>query len=135
MTNITYSLNEIDKAAKEIIQKAGSKILLFYGEMGVGKTTLIKEIIKQLGSTDNISSPTYSLVNEYKGTNGPIFHFDFYRINTIDEAFDIGVEDYLYSNEWCLIEWPEKIEELLPNNATVIDIIIQLDGKRSMNVN
>jgi tRNA threonylcarbamoyladenosine biosynthesis protein TsaE len=91
--------------------------------MGVGKTTLIKEIVKQLGVEENVSSPTFSLVNEYHTTsNEKIFHFDFYRIEEEEEAMDMGIEEYFYSNSWCLVEWPNKVENLLPLNAVTIII-------------
>jgi len=118
-----YALEELPIIAKEIIKSAKHKVLLFYGEMGVGKTTLIKEIVKQLGSMDTVSSPTFSLVNEYHTTNGEkIYHFDFYRINNENEALDIGVEEYFYSDCWCLAEWPDKVENLLPLNSVTITI-------------
>ncbi len=118
-----YTLNELSLIAKKIIATANSKILLFYGEMGVGKTTLIKEIVSQLGSSDIVSSPTFSLVNEYHSNlSDSIFHFDFYRIVNEEEALDIGIEEYFYNNNWCLIEWPNKVENLLPLNSTIITI-------------
>lgn len=120
-----YSLQQIDQIAKDIIQHSNHKILLFYGEMGAGKTTLIKEIVKQLGSIDNVSSPTFSLVNEYRSVeNKIIFHFDFYRIDSENEAMDMGIEEYFYSNNWCLVEWPNKIENLLPLESVIITISI-----------
>ena len=118
-----YTLNELSLIAKKIIATANSKILLFYGEMGVGKTTLIKEIVSQLGSSDIASSPTFSLVNEYHSNlSDSIFHFDFYRIEAEEEALDIGIEEYFHNNNWCLIEWPNKVENLLPLNSTIITI-------------
>ena len=115
-----YNLSDLPKIASEIIQKTKSKTLLFYGEMGVGKTTLIKEIVKQLGSKDVVSSPTFSLVNEYAAENMPLFHFDLYRIEEEVEIMDIGFEEYLDYNTWVFIEWPEKIPNLLPENAQKI---------------
>lgn len=132
----TYSLNDLTKVANSIIANAKHKVLLFYGEMGVGKTTLIKQICKELGTEDNISSPTFSLVNEYStGDNNTLYHFDFYRINHEEEALDMGVEDYLYSNNWCLIEWPENIENLLPLDAVAIHLSILEDGQRKIELN
>ncbi|WP_334057971.1 tRNA (adenosine(37)-N6)-threonylcarbamoyltransferase complex ATPase subunit type 1 TsaE [Polaribacter sp. P097] len=129
----TYSLNDLPKVANSIIASAKHKVLLFYGEMGVGKTTLIKQICKELGTEDNISSPTFSLVNEYSTCdNNTLYHFDFYRINHEEEALDIGVEDYLYSNNWCFIEWPENIENLLPLDAVAIHLSILEDGQRKI---
>jgi len=129
----TYSLNDLTKVANSIIANTKHKVLLFYGEMGVGKTTLIKQICKELGTEDNISSPTFSLVNEYSTSdNNTLYHFDFYRINHEEEALDMGVEDYLYSNNWCLIEWPENIENLLPLDAVAIHLSILEDGQRKI---
>jgi tRNA threonylcarbamoyladenosine biosynthesis protein TsaE len=103
--------------------------------MGVGKTTLIKEIAKQLGYKDIVSSPTYSLVNEYEGMDQKIYHFDFYRIKDETEALDMGLEDYLYTNNWNLIEWPEKIKNLLPKNADQLYILNNQDGTRTLKLN
>ncbi|MDO9595181.1 MAG: tRNA (adenosine(37)-N6)-threonylcarbamoyltransferase complex ATPase subunit type 1 TsaE [Lutibacter sp.] len=128
-----YTLEELPAIAKEVIKSAKNKVLLFYGEMGVGKTTLIKEIVKQLGSNDCVSSPTFSLVNEYHAVNGDkIYHFDFYRINNEYEALDIGVEEYFYSDCWCLIEWPNKVENLLPLNSVTITITANSDQLRTI---
>ncbi|MDP3946920.1 MAG: tRNA (adenosine(37)-N6)-threonylcarbamoyltransferase complex ATPase subunit type 1 TsaE [Lutibacter sp.] len=128
-----YALDELPAIAKEVIKSAKNKVLLFYGEMGVGKTTLIKEIVKQLGSSDGVSSPTFSLVNEYHAVNGDkIYHFDFYRINNEYEALDIGVEEYFYSDCWCLIEWPNKVENLLPLNSVTITITANKDQLRTI---
>jgi tRNA threonylcarbamoyladenosine biosynthesis protein TsaE len=128
-----YTLEELPAIAKEVIKSAKNKVLLFYGEMGVGKTTLIKEIVKQLGSNDGVSSPTFSLVNEYHKVNGDkIYHFDFYRINNEYEALDIGVEEYFYSDCWCLIEWPNKVENLLPLNSVTITITANSDQLRTI---
>lgn len=109
------SLHLLDAVAKQIIDALGdARILAFYGEMGAGKTTLITAICKQLGVTDNISSPTFSIVNEYvTATDETIYHFDFYRINSEDEALDLGYENYFFSGNRCFIEWPQKIENLM----------------------
>ncbi|TCI91027.1 tRNA (adenosine(37)-N6)-threonylcarbamoyltransferase complex ATPase subunit type 1 TsaE [Tenacibaculum sp. M341] len=121
--NVDYSIDELNDIAKKVLAKSKHKILLFNGEMGVGKTTLIKELCKVLGSTEIASSPTFSLVNEYETNKGEIiYHFDFYRIEDEEEALDIGVEDYFYSNNWCLIEWSENIKNLVPLNAVNIQI-------------
>ncbi|NVO04349.1 MAG: tRNA (adenosine(37)-N6)-threonylcarbamoyltransferase complex ATPase subunit type 1 TsaE, partial [Bacteroidetes bacterium] len=99
------------------------KVIAFYGKMGAGKTTFIKAICLKLGVVDNISSPTFSIINEYKTSESEtIYHFDFYRIKNISEAFDLGYEDYFYSNSFCFIEWPEKIEDLLPENCLKVSI-------------
>ena len=131
--NKTYTLQKLPQIAKELIESVSIKTLLFYGDMGVGKTTLIKELIKQLDSDDVASSPTFSLVNEYHSRNGDkIYHFDFYRIEDENEALDIGIEDYFYDNDWCLIEWPEKVKNLLPLNAVEIHLSINDDETRSI---
>ena len=128
-----YTLLEVDQIAREIIELISGKVVLFYGQMGVGKTTLIKEICKSLHTEDIISSPTFSLVNEYRTQNDePIYHFDFYRIESEEEALDIGVEDYFYSGDWCLIEWPNNIENLLPLDAVEIHLSYAAEGKRSI---
>lgn len=121
-----YTLNKLPSIALQIIKLAkNTKNILFYAEMGAGKTTLIKEIIKQLGVTDNVSSPTFSLVNEYLSINNEtIYHFDFYRIEDETEALDIGIEDYFYKDAWCFIEWPQNIESYLPKKSVVVNIEI-----------
>ncbi len=131
--NEDYSLEEIRRIAKDIISGVNNKTLLFYGEMGVGKTTLIKELCKELGSDDVISSPTFSLVNEYHtGDEDVIYHFDFYRIEQEEEAYDIGIEDYFNSNSWCLIEWPQNIQNLLPLNSTEVHLTHLENGLRNI---
>tara|TARA_B100000795_G_scaffold262789_1_gene241099 strand:+ start:763 stop:1170 length:408 start_codon:yes stop_codon:yes gene_type:complete len=131
--NKNYSLEDLSLIAAEIISSAKSKTLLFYGEMGVGKTTLIKEICKELKVQDSISSPTFSLVNEYQtSTNEKVFHFDFYRIKDLEEALDMGIEEYFYNNDWCLIEWPGNIENLLPLEAVEVHLTILDNRKRNI---
>ena len=131
--NKNYSLDNLSEIASEIIASAENKTLLFFGEMGVGKTTLIKEICKKLGVTDSISSPTFSLVNEYETSKKEkVFHFDFYRITDEGEALDMGIEEYFDNNDWCLIEWPKNIENLLPLDAVEIHLSILNDGKRNI---
>ena len=131
--NKTYTLQKLPQVAKELIETVSNKTLLFYGDMGIGKTTLIKELIKQLDSDDVVSSPTFSLVNEYHSRKGEkIYHFDFYRIEDENEALDIGIEDYFCDNDWCLIEWPEKVKNLLPLNAVEIHLSINDDETRSI---
>ena len=128
---ITFSLEEINEVAQQILDQNPNKVILFHGEMGVGKTTLIKILAKKLGVTEATSSPTFSLVNEYQAYNNQlVYHFDFYRINTETEALDMGVDDYLYSNNWCFIEWADKIPNLIPDSHSVITISLQADGKR-----
>lgn len=131
--NTNYSLENLSEIASEIIASAENKTLLFFGEMGVGKTTLIKEICKKLGVLDSISSPTFSLVNEYETSKEEkVFHFDFYRITDEEEALDMGIEEYFDNNDWCLIEWPKNIENLLPLDAVQIHLSILNDGKRNI---
>jgi hydrolase, P-loop family len=119
----TYTLSEIDTIAEKILPYLQSKVVIFRGGMGFGKTTLIKALVRALGSTDNVSSPTFSLVNPYEGANDKIYHFDFYRIKNEEEAFDIGFEEYLYSGDWCFIEWAERVEKYLPDAYTIIELI------------
>lgn len=131
--NTNYSLKNLPEIATAIIASAKSKTLLFFGEMGVGKTTLIKEICKQLDVVDTISSPTFSLVNEYQTSEAvAVFHFDFYRITDEEEAFDMGIEEYLYNNDWCLIEWPQNVENLLPLEAVKVHLSVLEDGQRNL---
>lgn len=133
--NKNYELNQVSEVSKEILQVVKGKILLFYGEMGTGKTTLIKELTKHLGVEEVVSSPTFSLVNEYYSNTGEtIYHFDFYRINSETEAYDIGIEEYFYSNHWCLVEWPEKVENLLPLDAVSIYLTINRDDSRNIQI-
>ena len=128
-----YTLNQLPQVATQIIEKASNKILLFYGEMGVGKTTLIKEIVKQLEVDDVVSSPTFSLVNEYLSRKGEtIYHFDFYRIEDKNEVLDIGIDEYFDSENWCLIEWPENIKNIVPLNAVKIRLSTNEDKTRSI---
>ena len=113
------NINEISEAAKLFIKNINeNKIFAFYGKMGVGKTTFIEAICKELGVEDVMTSPTFAIVNEYTdGKQNPIYHFDFYRIKKIEEVYDIGYEDYFFSGNLCFLEWPELIEEILPDNT------------------
>ena len=129
---ITYDQSEIDSVALRLLAKATSKTLLFYGDMGAGKTTLIKALIKALGAVDTGSSPTFSLVNEYETPQGAIFHFDFYRIEDENEALDMGLEDYLNSEAWIFIEWPQKIEKFLDPEAEKVVISGSSKNKRKL---
>ena len=133
--NIIFSLDQIKEVAAQILAQNPKKIILFNGEMGVGKTTLIKQLCKTLGVEDATSSPTFSLVNEYyTSDNQIVYHFDFYRLNKETEALDMGVDDYLYSGNWCFIEWSEKIGSLIPDEHSVITIELLADGKRELNL-
>ncbi|WP_109300749.1 tRNA (adenosine(37)-N6)-threonylcarbamoyltransferase complex ATPase subunit type 1 TsaE [Aquimarina sp. AU474] len=127
---LIYTLDDLPDVATKIIKNVNSKILLFDAEMGIGKTTLIKEICKQLGVQDTISSPTYSLVNEYQGSTELIYHFDFYRIEDEEEAHHIGFEEYLDSESWVFIEWPEKVTNLLPEDVAHLKINLSKEEKR-----
>ncbi|MBA6154425.1 tRNA (adenosine(37)-N6)-threonylcarbamoyltransferase complex ATPase subunit type 1 TsaE [Gelidibacter maritimus] len=127
-----YSVEEIESVASAILQETTSKTLLFYGDMGVGKTTLIKALSQQLGSTMNVSSPTFSIVNEYEINDGLIYHFDLYRIKDEEEALNFGIEEFLFNDQWIFIEWPEKLGNLLPEIFNTIEIKLNLDGTRSL---
>ena len=129
---LTYELSEIDRIAVQLLSEVKGKTLLFYGEMGAGKTTLIKALVKALGSEDTVSSPTFSLVNEYHSDQGRIFHFDFYRIEDETEALDMGIEDYLDSDSWKLIEWPQKIENLLESDMQKVEVFIENNKSRKL---
>lgn len=130
---IIFSLDEIHMAAQQIIDSHPKKVMLFYGEMGAGKTTLIKAIARKLGVHDTTSSPTFSLVNEYlSDTDDWVYHFDMYRLKNENEAYDMGMDEYLYSDHWCLIEWPEKIPTLIPHDHSTIKIKALPDGQREV---
>jgi len=132
----SYSEEDIPQIAKLLLAQISSKIWLFYGPMGCGKTTLIKALVMQLLKVDYANSPSFSLVNEYSDKDGiKIYHFDFYRIKNEEEALDIGVEDYFYSNNYCFIEWPDKVKNLLPLNAVAIKISVDADKSRILNYN
>ncbi len=127
------TLEEIEDAARQFVEAMGDNtVFAFYGKMGAGKTTFIKEVCKLLGVTDNITSPTFAIVNEYRSdiAGELIYHFDFYRIKKLEEVYDLGYEDYFYSGAVCFIEWPELIEELLPGNTIKVTIEEEADGAR-----
>lgn len=130
-----FTLDNIEETAQIILEKLTHKVVFFYAEMGCGKTTLIKALSKELGVPNITSSPTFSLVNEYRSeTSGDtIYHFDLYRLKTTEEAYDMGIEEYLDSGHWCLIEWPEKIESLTEDRS-VISIEVLKDGTRKLNL-
>ena len=129
-------LRELPDAAKEIVKELEHhRIVAFYGPMGAGKTTLIREIAEQLGVEDTVTSPTFALVNQYMTADGKMInHFDFYRINRIEEVYDLGYEEYFDSGDICLIEWPEKIERLLPDDVLVVEISIEDEESRIIRI-
>jgi tRNA threonylcarbamoyladenosine biosynthesis protein TsaE len=127
------STSQLPAIASEIIAFAtNSRIFLFYGDMGAGKTTLIKSICECLGTTEPVTSPTFSIVNEYIGASNKIYHFDFYRLKNQTEALDLGYEEYFYSGAYCFIEWPEKIDGLLPEHY--ISVRIEVTGNNSRRI-
>ena len=134
MNTIYYDQGQIREVAKRIIMEAGSKVLCFHGDMGAGKTTLIKALVRELGAGDIGNSPTFGIVNEYQRPNGELlaYHFDFYRLEDETEALDLGLDDYLFSDAWIFMEWPEKIPSLLPDRATHIYIDIIDEKTRSL---
>lgn len=121
------TIKAIEKAAEDLIDKfPQQRIFAFYGKMGAGKTTFIQAICRQLGTRDNVTSPSFAIINEYKtDTGNSIYHFDFYRIKEMEEAYDLGYEDYFYSGNYCLIEWPEKVEPLLPEDFVAVNIVVE----------
>lgn len=130
---IVFTLDELELVAQKVIDQQPSKVILFHGEMGVGKTTLIKQLCKTLGVSSATSSPTFSLVNEYETIdNQVVYHFDFYRLKNEMEALDMGADDYFYSGNWCFIEWAEKIPSLIPDEHAVITIELVENGKRHL---
>jgi tRNA threonylcarbamoyladenosine biosynthesis protein TsaE len=126
-------LAHLNEAARTFIENMGDHtVFAFYGHIGAGKTTFIKAICEALGVDDVITSPTFAIVNEYTAQGSPIYHFDFYRIKKLEEVYDMGFEDYFYSGELCLIEWPELIEEVLPSDAVKVSIQEKEDGSRAI---
>ena len=125
------SIDGLKDAAKQLIAFGDKeKIFLFYGDMGAGKTTFIKSLCEQLGITETVTSPTFSIVNEYRGKGVKIYHFDFYRLKNQNEALDMGYEEYFYSGDYCFIEWPEKIDGLLPQHYVRVEIQVLDDNER-----
>jgi tRNA threonylcarbamoyladenosine biosynthesis protein TsaE len=126
--------SHLGQAAKEFLSEIGvSRLIAFYGEMGAGKTTFIKAICAELGVEEGVNSPTFTLINEYRlPDNTPVYHFDFYRINKPEEAYDIGTEEFFDSGYLCLMEWPEKIEQILPPETLRVKISVLEDGSRSV---
>lgn len=135
MTITINSLSELPAVAEKVIAfAADQKIFLFYGDLGAGKTTFIKALCKELGVTEHATSPTFSIVNEYAARSNKIFHFDFYRLKNQNEALDMGYEEYFYSGNYCFIEWPEKIPDLIPPHYLKIEIKVLADQSRELTV-
>ena len=136
MTTIKFQLSTIDDAARQFVEAIGDRtVFAFFGGMGAGKTTFIKAVCQQMGVTeDMVSSPTFAIVNEYEGSSGSIYHFDFYRIRQISEAVNMGFDDYLYSGNLCFIEWPELVEPLLPEDTVRVIIEEHPDGSRILSM-
>lgn len=126
--------NSQDLPLTQLLQSSSTKVVAFYGKMGAGKTSLIKELCSELGTKDIVNSPTFSIVNIYDTESEKIYHFDCYRLNSITEALDLGIEDYFYSNHYCFIEWPENIETILPNDIIKITIEHSIDNTRKVTV-
>ena len=127
-----FNLSEIDHIAEQVLHQNVAKVILFHGEMGAGKTTFIKALAKALGVEKATSSPTFSLVNEYQAKDGLVYHFDVYRLKNESEAFDFGIDDYLYSGNWCFIEWAEKIPNLIPEKHSIITLEVLENGSRKL---
>ncbi|POS02789.1 tRNA (adenosine(37)-N6)-threonylcarbamoyltransferase complex ATPase subunit type 1 TsaE [Flavobacterium croceum] len=131
MITLEFTLDEIKTIAQKVLENLEHKIVVFNGQMGVGKTTFITALCQQIGVNSIMSSPTFSLVNEYHTTNHQtIYHFDVYRLKNEEEALDMGIEEYFYSGNWCFIEWAEKIPNLLPLHYNIIDLTQTVEGKR-----
>ncbi|MEZ4802621.1 MAG: tRNA (adenosine(37)-N6)-threonylcarbamoyltransferase complex ATPase subunit type 1 TsaE [Gelidibacter sp.] len=132
---IRYQIEDIESVAQQVLNALVSKTILLNGTMGVGKTTFVKALAKVLGSKDDVSSPTFSIVNEYELPNDMLYHFDMYRIKDEAEALQFGIEDYLSTNHWIIIEWPEIIPNLLPEKVDVIELILNNDHSRTLKLN
>ena len=133
MTLTATSLSDLPSIAQQLLSFSGNnRIFLFHGDMGAGKTTLIKSLCAELGVSSPVSSPTFAIVNEYTGAKSRIYHFDFYRLKTQTEALDMGCEEYFYSGDYCFIEWPEKIPDMLPEHYININISVLNDTEREI---
>jgi len=132
---LIFKLKNIQEAAQNILKSNPNKVILVNGKMGAGKTTFIKQLAKELGVTSATSSPTFSIVNEYQGKDSIVYHFDVYRLKNETEALDMGIEEYLYSGNWCFIEWAKKIKTLIPKQHSVIDIEELSNGSRKLILN
>lgn len=129
---ITYNIDNIHAVAVQLLKNLNTRTILVYGDMGVGKTTLIKTVVALLGSNDEVSSPTFSIVNEYEAKNSLIYHFDLYRIKDVEELYNLGIEDYLFSNNWSIVEWPEKIENIVSMSYDIIKIELNSNNSRTL---
>jgi tRNA threonylcarbamoyladenosine biosynthesis protein TsaE len=134
MRIVIKDLTDLERAAREFLrEKPEGSVVALYGAMGAGKTTFTKAICRVLGVPDSVNSPTFTIINEYRDKNGnPVFHFDLYRIEKLEEVYDIGIEEFLYSGRLCLIEWPEKMEQLLPEDCIRVTINVLEDGSREL---
>lgn len=133
---VLKSLSELNVIAEKFLRlMRDNKVFAFFGPMGVGKTTFIKALCNELGVVEIVTSPTFALINEYQTGNGKIiYHFDFYRIEKVEEVFDFGYEDYFYSGNYCFIEWPDKIAEILPKDVVFVQMNENKDGSRTINI-
>lgn len=131
----TYNIHDLSTIAEKVLAEMQTKTLLLYGVMGSGKTTLIKALVNVLGGKNETTSPTFSIVNEYDVENDTVYHFDMYRLEDESEAYDLGIEDYLYSGHYNFIEWPDKVRSVLPQDADRLELYINHDGSRSLKLN
>ena len=134
MTDFTYKLEDVEAIARQLQPLLKGRVVLLYGELGVGKTTLLKALMRELGVQDQISSPTYALVHEYSTQNGVIFHFDCYRLKTAEEAEMLGFTEYVDSGNWVFVEWPEKIAHLLLEKVNILRLSRNDDNTRTLNL-
>lgn len=130
---ITYSIDDLADVARKLIQNSTHKTWVFNAQMGAGKTTLIKELAKELGVNEMASSPTFSIVNEYLGTNDKVYHFDLYRLKNEEEAYDMGLDEYFDENAWCFVEWPDLAQNILSENVHTVSITIVDEHTRELN--
>lgn len=132
---VKYSINDLAQVAQQLLKESTSKVWLFNAPMGSGKTTLIKELAKELGVAEMASSPTFSIVNEYLGTNDKVYHFDLYRLQNEEELYAMGLEEYFNENAWCFVEWPDLAENMLPEKVHNLSITIIDENTRELNFN
>lgn len=132
---VKYSINDLAQVAQQLLKESTSKVWLFNAPMGSGKTTLIKELAKELGVAEMASSPTFSIVNEYLGTNDKVYHFDLYRLQNEEELYAMGLEEYFNENAWCFVEWPDLAKNMLPEKVHNLSITIIDENTRELNFN